>query len=185
MLREVMRLMIPERLIPSLHTSSYLAWETLPEVNGHGDNEPRFVSGYLTQSEHVAVGIEGVLHRADREQVSMIIEGVHVHPALQSQLQKDSGTLVVPLLVAVLKEKQLKKRLKGRGLQIESRRSARYLEHFDSIWRLQSFLLSEADRFDIPIIVNEDIESAVTSIMTTIVDQLSTVFSGGLKGLVD
>jgi 2-phosphoglycerate kinase len=175
MLREVMRLMIPPRLLPALHTSSFGAYKTLPHYNVGGDETeaPTMVSGYLSQAEQVGVGVEGVLRRAENEQVSLIIEGVHVHPAMQQQTAENSEALVVPLIIAVLRKKRLRKRLIGRGQQISSRRSERYLENFDHIWDLQSFLLDEADRFDVPIIENSDEEEAVRAIMHTISDRIA------------
>ncbi|MGA7304443.1 MAG: ATP cone domain-containing protein [Rhodothermales bacterium] len=186
LLREVMRLMVPERLLPALHTSSFSAWKTLPtaedltEPTLNGD----FEQGFLIQASQVGVAIEGVVSRAETEQISLILEGVHVHPALQNNIRSTSGVIVVPILLAVLKRKQLRKQLKGRGHQVSTRRAERYLEHFDEIWHLQSFLLREADRFNIPIISNTDQDETIKSIMTTIVDRLSEEFAGDPKQML-
>ena len=72
------------------------------------------------------------------------------------------------MLLSVLKVKRLKKRLIGRGHLIQSRRSERYIKNFDRIWDLQSFLLDEADQFDIPIIPNNDEEAAVRAVLQTV-----------------
>lgn len=186
LLREVMRLMVPERLLPALHTSSFSAWKTLP-TSEHSE-EPTlngdFEQGFLIQASQVGVAIEGVVSRAETEQISLILEGVHVHPALQHHIRETSGVIVVPILLAVLKRKQLRKQLKGRGHQVSTRRAERYLEHFDEIWHLQSFLLREADRFNIPIIANMDQDETIRSIMTTIVDRLSEEFKGDRKKML-
>lgn len=170
MLREVMRLMIPARLLPTLHTSSFGAYKTFPQWKSEqeGMDEPPMIAGYLSQAEQVGVGIEGVLKRAENERVSLILEGVHIHPALIKQIIDQSDALVVPIILAVLKKKRLRKRLVGRGQAIASRRSKRYLENFDHIWNLQSFLLDQADHFNIPIVQNFDEEEAIRSIMETI-----------------
>ncbi len=167
MLREVMRLLIPERLIPTLHGSSFEAYASLPTTGLERSGE-EMIAGYLTQSSQVAVGIEGVLNRAANEKVSLIIEGVHMHPSLMDQIAKETDALVVPVILAVLKSKRLKKRLVGRGQTITSRRSERYIESFKKIWELQSFLLSEADQYNIPIIPNEDEDSTLRLIMQTV-----------------
>jgi 2-phosphoglycerate kinase len=170
-----MRLMIPPRLIPTLHTSSFGAYKTFPHWNtgNEGMASPSMIAGYLSQAEQVGVGIEGVLRRAENEQVSLIIEGVHVHPALQEQIASDSDALVVPLIIGVLRKKRLRKRLIGRGQQISSRRSERYIENFEHIWELQSFLLSEADHFNVPIIENTEEEDTMRAIMHTISDRVA------------
>lgn len=169
MLREVMRLMVPERLLPSLHTSSFLAYHTLPTSGLGKDSEADdMISGYLTQSSQIGVGIEGVLKRTENEQVSLILEGVHIHPQLMNQIGRDMDALVVPVILAVLKPKRLKKRLLGRGRHITSRKSERYLASFDKIWDLQSFLLSQGDLYNIPIIPNDEEEETVRLVMQTV-----------------
>jgi 2-phosphoglycerate kinase len=186
LLREVMRLMVPERLLPALHTSSFNAWKTLPtaELTEEATFDGDFEQGFLIQASQVGVAIEGVVNRAETEQISLILEGVHVHPALQDHIRNTSGVIVVPILLAVLKRKQLRKQLKGRGHQVSTRRAERYLEHFDEIWHLQSFLLRDADRFNIPIISNTDQDETIRSIMTTIVDRLAEEFSGDAKKML-
>lgn len=173
MLREVMRLLIPERLMPELHASSFNAWQTLPTW----DNRPiafesHFVEGYLTQAREVGVGLEGVLKRAEREQLSLILEGVHIFPALQKQLLEQQDMIVVPLILAVLKRKKLKQQLEGRGKQVASRRAERYMESFDSIWALQDFLMQEAERLEIPVIPNVDVQETIQQVMAEIAEHL-------------
>ncbi len=179
MLREVMRLLVPQRLLPTLHTSSFSAWKVLPTRGEKGTPfEPDMIDGYLTQAEQVGVGIEGVMKRAERERVSLILEGVHLNPILQRRLAKATSALVVPVMLAVLKKKQLRKRLQGRGQQVSTRRAQPYLEYFDVIWKLQSFLLSEADRLQVPIIANDDREESIRSLMEIVSDALLAEFAG-------
>ncbi len=182
MLREVMRLMVPERLIPSLHKSSFNAWQALhfrPERIE--ENDDALVEGYLTQSNQVGVGIEAVIQRARRERISLIIEGVHLHPRIFSSFQAIDDAVIVPCIVAVLKKKTLRTRLVGRGQQVASRRSERYLKYFDSIWQLQSFLLDEADRFQIPIVTNHDQAQAARDVMELIAIRLKNDYQKASK----
>jgi 2-phosphoglycerate kinase len=185
MLREVMRLMVPVRLLPTLHTSSFTAWRALhySEEELAAPTETHLIDGYLTQAGQVAVGIEGVLQRAEKEQISMIMEGVHLHPVLQRRLAAKSRALVVPFLLAVLKRKHLRKQLVGRGQLVTSRRSERYLKHFESIWQLQTFLLSEADRCQIPIISNDDREVTMRLVMDSIADALEKAYQNHHEGM--
>ncbi len=179
MLREVMRLMIPELLLPTLHKSSFNAWEALPSWKEHPARlETHFEQGYLAQAGHVAIGVEGVLQRAVREQVSLILEGVHIYPELQRRLQRSTDAVVIPIILAVLKKKRLRKHLQGRGIQVATRRSERYLKNFDAIWQLQSFLLAEADRHEIPIVVNEDDDDTIKAVM----DQIAEAIDGEYVG---
>ncbi|MBT8135531.1 MAG: AAA family ATPase [Gammaproteobacteria bacterium] len=179
MLREVMRMMVPERMLPVLHTSSFNAWRKLPFADvRQADPEVLIADGYQSQAELLAVAGEAVLNRARKERVALILEGVHIQPAFAESLRDVDDAIIVPLVLAVLKQKELRKRIKGRGTQAPRRRARRYLREFDSIWRLQSFLLSEADRCDVPIVSNIDKEKATHEVVRVVIDRLTGVFHG-------
>lgn len=109
--------------------------------------------------------------------MSLILEGVHVQASLTDSIPENSDALVVPIMLGVLNARTLRARIRGRGTQAPGRRSARYLEAFDAIWKLQSYLLSEADRAGIPIVRNTDVDQVFVEIMRIILDQLSVDFS--------
>ncbi|MEE9356918.1 AAA family ATPase [Candidatus Vondammii sp. HM_W22] len=178
MLREVMRMMMPQRLLPVLHTSAFNAWETLTLQNAETTKQEKLVAnGYLRQTELLSLPCEAVIQRALKERVSLILEGVHVHPSLLKKIEHQEDAVIVPIMLATLKQEKLKKRLRGRGQMAPERGSKRYLANFDQIWALQSFLLSEADHHHIPIIFNDDKETAAMQVMSTIIDTLSDGFS--------
>jgi len=179
MLREVMRIMMPEQLIPVLHTSSFTAWTALPgqpkviqEVS-----DTLLINGYRSQADLLTVAIEAVIQRALREQVSLILEGVHIHPEFMEKLEKNNEAIVIPVMLGVLKRKQLQRRIHGRGTVAPQRRGDRYLKHFDEIWRLQSHLLSEADHANIPIVANSDRDKLFREIMRITIARLAKDFN--------
>jgi len=162
MLREVMRAMIPQRLLPVLHMSSFQAWTTLPvHENDARTRDQLIAEGYRSQVDLLAVPCEAVIQRAVEEGVPLILEGVHAHPDLLDVLPDESGAIMVHVTLAVLKSGVLKSRLKGRGVEVPQRRAKRYMSSFDAIWSLQSFLLSEADRCETPIITNSEKDKAI------------------------
>ena len=176
MLREVMRMMIPKRLLPVLHTSSFNAGFTLPATGGEDDYDNQLADGYLTQSDLLSVPCEAVIQRALRERVSVILEGVHLHPGMLKHLKLDKSAHVIMIMLAVLEPDQLKRRLSGRLLEAPERKSSGHLSQFDKIWHLQSFLLSEADRCGVPIFMNDDKEKVTNAIMATLIDTLAKGF---------
>jgi 2-phosphoglycerate kinase len=175
MLREVMRMMIPKRLLPVLHESSFNAWRKLPAEHCGSTDDPEnmLVAGYRTQAELLYVPCEAVIQRALKEKVSLLLEGVHIAPPLLQKIPKDSGVVVVHIMLAVLKQKELKKRIKGRSVEAPQRRSQRYPASFEDIWRLQAFLLNEADQAETPIVVNMDKEEAMQEIMKIVITKLT------------
>jgi 2-phosphoglycerate kinase len=179
MLREVMRMMVSKRLLPVLHASSFNAWKSLPVQGGNDrDRDQLIAEGYRSQVELLAVPCEAVLQRAVEECIPIILEGVHVHPDLVARAPKDSDVITVHITLAVLKSKELKSRLRGRGVEVPQRRAKRYLNNFDSIWSLQSFLLSEADRCDVPIIPNGDKDKTVLQTIQQVNVELARHFTG-------
>jgi len=179
MLREVMRMMVPKRLLPVLHTSSFNAWKALPiQDEKNRDRDQLITEGYRSQVELLAVPCEAVLQRAVEECVPIILEGVHVHPDLLARAPGNSDVITVHVTLAVLKSKDLKSRLRGRGVEVPQRRTKRYLNNFESIWSLQSYLLSEADRCDVPIITNEDKDKSVLQIIRQVNGELARHFTG-------
>lgn len=179
MLREVMRMMIPEQLMPVIHRSSFEAWKALPAKDDTDRSAEQLVAeGYRTQSELLAVPCKAVMQRALREGVSVIVEGVHAHPSLGSALDEDQDAIVVNIMLALLRSSELKSRLKSRGSEKANRQSDTYLENFESIWRLQSYLLSEADQHDVPIITNDDRDKAMREITRAVITELKSRFNG-------
>jgi len=180
MLREVMRMMTPERLLPGLHTSSFEAWKALPGINAErGCNDAQLADGFHAQAELLSVACEGVVQRALRERVSLVLEGVHICPSLLDKIRgkETDDALIVPVMLAVLDRDELMERIRGRGSAAPQRRAERYLENFDAIWRLQSLLLDEADRARVPIFQNDYTDKVFREIMRHVISILSRGFS--------
>ena len=144
---------------------------------GKGHNLHAF-DGYRSQADLLAVPCEAAFQRAGEECVPLILEGVHAHPDLLECVPQEARAIGVHVTLAVLKAKVLKARLRGRGEEAPLRRARRYLECFDDIWSLQSFLLSEADRCEVPIITNHDKDKAIQQVILQVNYELSRFFKG-------
>jgi len=176
MLREVMRMMIPPRLLPALHASSFTAWQELPgrpDAPSGANHAALVEDGFRAQAQLLSVACEAVIQRTLTERDSLILEGVHVLPGLRELIPADSDAIVVPVMLSVLKPSTLRARFRGRGRQVATRYAERYLDHFDDIWLMQSFLLSEADHRDVAIINNEVLERTVQQVLRTIIETLA------------
>lgn len=175
LLREMMRSMLTSEHYPELHASSYDAWRAL--CAGDDDlilsrGSVSVEDGFRAQSELVSRAAKSVIQRALRERVSLIMEGVHANPEMTSDMELDDA-LVVHVTLGILKKRKLKQRIRGRATKAVQRRSQNYLEHFEDIWKLQDYLLTEADRNNSPIVINHNREEAVSEILRIILEQLS------------
>jgi len=180
MLREVQRTMIPQRLLPILHQSTYTAWKGLASAEEEEIQDPPsylLEAGYLNQSELVSVASDAILQRAIQERVSILVEGVHVHPGFARRIPDGTDAVIVQVMLAVLRRKDLKKRIKGRGRRHPNRRAERYLSSFDSIWEIQSYLLAEADRIGVPIVVNDEKENCVHEVVRVVMGELEADYA--------
>jgi len=179
MLREVMRQMTSKQLLPAIHTSSFRAWNALPAgYLATTGSDTLMIDGFLTQSEQVGVAVEAVRQRALSEGVAMIIEGIHVHPAYMQSLGRGDDAIIVPFMLANLDPEQLKIQLRGRAMDAPNRRAERYLKNFDTIWKLQSYLLAEADRCHIPILSDWLTVKAAEQAMDMVFTMLARRFQG-------
>lgn len=178
MLREVMRTMMPQQLVPVLHESSFTAWQGLPDLHEihDGVSEEQLIQGYRSQADLLSLAIEAVIDRATRERVSLVLEGVHLHPALIEKLQANTDAVVIPIMLGLLKRKHLQQRIKKRSTNVPDRGIKHYMRHFDEIWQLQSYLLSEADRANIHITINESRDKTFSEIMRFTIATLAKTF---------
>ena len=182
MLREVMRIMIPEKLSPSLHTSSFKAGKTMHHPDTEKNPDEYLLYGFQMQSEMVEVACEAVIQRALNENVSIILEGVHIRPSLLNRINSDQA-VVVPICLAVLDKKRLVRFIKGRSAENKQRRAKRYLENLNDIWQVQTVLLSEADNEDVEIIDNNKVIDTTLEIIKIIIQTIATRYAGNITDL--
>ena len=183
MLREVMRITIPEKVSPSLHTSTFKAGKAMNIADIGINADDRLLYGFQMQSEMVEVACEAVIQRAFNENVSMIVEGVHVRPSLLNRINSSSDTVVVQVCLAVLDRNRLKRFIKGRSSKNTQRRAKRYLQNLDEIWQLQTALIFEADNEDIEIIDNRDITETSLDLIKIIIQTISARYQGEIESL--
>ena len=177
-----MRIMIPKKLSPSLHASSFNAGKAMhiPELNNNTDDHLFY--GFQMQSEMVEVACEAVVQRALNENVSMILEGVHIRPSLLNRIES-SEAVVVPICLAVLDKERLIRFIKGRSSENKQRRAKRYLGNINEILQLQTVLLSEADNEDIEIIDNKEVGETTMNIINIIIQTIATKYQDKLISL--
>ena len=154
-IREIMRTMFSDDLLPLLHRSSYSAHESFTAPH-RGGGDP-VIEAFHEQVLKVSVGIRGMLRRAAAENEHMIIHGVHVLPEVL-QPEKFPDLSVAMLVTAVTDEHQHQLRFAERERQTSARPAARYLEHFAAIRKIQDYILESCRRQGVPVIDNAPTE---------------------------
>jgi 2-phosphoglycerate kinase len=170
-IRQVMRIMLSEELMPALHASSFDAWRHLP-APAHGEDP--VIEGFLAQASVVAVGVRAVLGRAVDENTSLVLDGVPLLPGLLDLSGFEDAADPIPLVVATLDADAFRARFESRGTEQERRGTHRYVENLDAILRIQELYLEAADRFGVPIVDNDSKDRAVLLIVRHVVDTLGS-----------
>lgn len=157
--RHVMRAMIAERLLPSIHRSSFEAWRD-PRVPA-GDGATPELDAFRDQVQHVSVAVEAVLDRSVQENLSIILEGVHLVPGLFGRFAADPRIHFLHLVVVVSDEETHRARFLARGRGVRDRPSKRYLDNFDTIRAIQTHLVERARAEGTPVVENRSFDEAI------------------------
>ncbi|MCI5867106.1 MAG: 2-phosphoglycerate kinase [Methanosphaera sp.] len=169
MIREVMRKIVSKELCPTLFESSYTAAESLSTPA-----PPEFDKTLLGFKDHVNtvnVGLTGVIERAIKEGISIVIEGVHIVPGfVDEELLKKNN---VHMFVLSLSDEEIhKSRFYSRCRQLWARRPLkRYLEHFTDIRKTHDYIVGEAHKHNISVIENIDVTATVDEMIEDIIEK--------------
>ncbi len=169
MIREVLRQTIAPNLVPELHCSSYEAFKYLkPKLN---PILRQSIIGYEEQSKHVIVGVEAAIKSALYSRENTLLEGVHLAPnMLQSSALKEPH--VIMFLLYLEDEDEHLQRIQTRGTVVENRRADRYLDAFSEIRNIQTYLVEEATKANIPIIETSKSQEVINKLMDLTWDRI-------------
>jgi 2-phosphoglycerate kinase len=133
--REVLRTVVPQAVLPELHVSTY------ESIAGNGEADAS-LSSFYRQSHAVVSASVAVAARLSSERRSVILEGAHLLPGevRRHLAERGSDAIVVELLMTVAREESHRDHL-TRRLQTEPARAGqRHLQHLPVIRRLQDEL---------------------------------------------
>ncbi|RAP52110.1 MAG: 2-phosphoglycerate kinase [Methanosphaera sp. SHI613] len=169
MIREVMRKIVSKELCPTLFESSYTAADSLrtpapPEFD-------KVLLGFKDHVETVSVGVNGVVERAIKEGISIVIEGVHIVPGFISEDLLNTPN--VHMFILTLSDEEIhKSRFYSRCRQLWARRPLkRYLKHFTPIRKTHDYIASEARIHHVPVIENIDVTTTIDSMIEHILNE--------------
>lgn len=156
-IRQVMRMVFTPSIMPALHTSSFEVAPRFemgpPEIHGveeHAslahdpEHAPRLIASFEEQANRVCVGVRAVVERAIAENMSILVEGVHLHPAIVPFADLEGAAHQVPLVLATLDEETHRARFLART-RSWGRRAERYLQNFHAIRAIHDHILQQAE----------------------------------------
>ena len=150
-IRQVMRMVFTPEILPALHHSSF---EFTHEANVAADHAvaespDTLLESYQEQARRVCVGTRAVIERAIQENVSIIVEGVHLLPGIVPFADLAGEAYQVAIMLGTPDEESLRARILTRA-PTGSRRADRYLDAFDGIRAINDHLMQMAEAHDIP-----------------------------------
>ncbi len=179
--RDVMRVMVSDDLVPTLHVSSFEAHSRLvSEVSAGLDP---VIEGFLEQSRTISVGVRAVVERAITEGMNMVMDGVSLVPGLFDVDHWQDRAHVFFLLAADEDQESLHGHLVARAHGKGAHASERYMQNFQEIFRIQEDLLERAEVFDVPVVDVQDLESAAHQVVAYVVDRLGERHAAEVAGL--
>jgi 2-phosphoglycerate kinase len=181
--REVMRAMFSDDLMPSLHTSSFEAGDSLRDTGFSGGD--RVIAGFREQTEAVSVGLKAFLERAAIEGTSVIIEGAHMVPGFVDLGPWEGRVLGIPVVITVEDEDVHRSHFAVRAGDVSSRPAERYVRGFDNIRRIQKFTRSRALAHGVPVIPNYSLDQAIAAVVELVIERATERAAGVEEGIVD
>ena len=162
-IRQVMRMVFTPSILPALHSSSFevappydhTSIEGRTGTSGDSDHSQRLIATFEEQATRVCVGVRAVVERAMVENMSIIVEGVHVHPGMVPFPDLEGSVYQVPLVLATLNEEAHRTRFMARS-RSGGRLADRYLRSFASIRTIHDYILQQAELHDRPILDTSD-----------------------------
>lgn len=169
-IREVMRGIFTEELMPALHASAFEAWRSLRVPVPHGANP--VVVGFREQAAVVSSGVKALIERSMKEGVSLVIEGVHLVPGYIKPSDFPDAR-VVQILIAVEDEDAHRSHFYIREVQTDGLRPfERYRSNFENIRMLGHYIEDQAKEHDIEIIYSHQLDRTVADTLEHVVNDV-------------
>jgi 2-phosphoglycerate kinase len=160
--RQTMRAFFSTEFMPAIHHSSFEAGRAT--AGDEDDGNEAVLDGFLEQTREVLVGVRAAIDRALEEGWSMVLEGVHLVPGM---LPKEiEGALVVECVLSIDDAEAHASHFWIRDTDSEGVRPyEKYLDAFDDIRLIQTYILGRARKHGVPVIENGNIEAAIGEVM--------------------
>ena len=169
-IRQVMRLMIAPDLMPALHVSTYEAWKvvTAPLTN----KADTMIQAFREQAMRVCVGVKATIQRAIEENVSLVLDGIHLLPDLLDLETYGDEALFIWTNLYLSDERAYSERFQTRSQEASQRPQHRYIEYLNNILKIQKHIMEVGEAYQLPAVENVDLDETVQSISLHIMDTL-------------
>lgn len=166
--REVVRSILDNDLLPTLHESSFSAAQML-RSNLAGN---RLLFAYEEQARIVLQGTKALVGRSLKEGQQLIVNGVHIVPGL---VDVPEGWPLFAYVLTVADPEEHKERFTRRFLGGD-RPPDSYLERIEAIRELDEYIVGECRKAGVPVIASTGFEETVLAVVDAVVADLAGFF---------
>jgi len=171
-IRQVLRAFFTRDFMPAVHYSSFMAGAGVRLGTGTAGDDAD-LRGFLRQADHVFTAVRAIVERSIEERSPLIVEGVHLVPGLLPA-ELTERALVVPLMLVVSDEELHRSHFRMRDA-VARGPAERYLEHFATIRKLQTYLIGRAREAEVPMIESLALDAALKDVMAVVLDAVASV----------
>ncbi|HVL81781.1 MAG TPA: hypothetical protein VM840_09335 [Actinomycetota bacterium] len=165
-IREVMRSLFSEQIMPTLHVSSFEAAQALRHPIPRSADP--VVVGFEEQVRAVSVGVQALIERSVIEGTDLILEGAHLVPGYVGGAWEDKA-VYVPLLITVEDEDLHRSHFFLRAQDTKLRNVDRYLTAFADIRKVQKYIRSLALQSGVPVIPSYSLDATLATVIDRVV----------------
>lgn len=166
--RDILRKILSADVMPELHAPSYIAYKTLRPI--YSSRFEEVILGFENHSKFVNIGIEAALSRAEKEQVSVVVEGEHLIPAFFDETLLDKNN-VLYLTIAVTDVEVHKENISAQYTQEKED----LLTHFAEIRKIHDHLVHETQIRKLPIIESDRGQQSIQELRKIVVDKITSL----------
>lgn len=166
-IREIMRYMLPEDLLPALHESSFDVGDVLTGPDIQKDT----LVGFSQQAGLISRGVHAYIKRTEKEGLKTIFSGVHLVPGSLDIKREENSLLLFHYLLTIDDKEEHMNRFQFRS-DGSKRKAERYIDKIERIKSIQEYLVKEAQKSEIKIIENRNVDQTVTEIVDDLIVNL-------------
>ena len=171
MVRQVMRAFFAADLMPEIHCSSFDAASAIRIPLPKTADFDRV--GFIEQTKSVAVGIDAIIKRAIEENQHTIVEGVHIVPGFLDRTRWRDA-VVLEMVLKIDDRAQHRSHFYVREWETGAvRPMRRYIQNLPRIRKIQKYILAQAAKEGVTVLVNESIDQTVKAVMAEVLDAVS------------
>jgi 2-phosphoglycerate kinase len=172
--REVMRSLFSERIMPALHVSSFEAYQAIRGPLPRSADP--VIVGFEEQVRAVSVAVEALIDRSVLEGTDLILEGAHLVPGFIDSPSWappwEDKAVVIPIVITVDDEDVHRSHFFLRGVDAGQRNVERYLTSFDDIRKVQKYIRSAAQQLGAPVISSYGLDVTLAAVIDHIVERV-------------